>query len=128
MCLTFEEIRLKTIRIAQNLQSHGYKSKQVIGLMVDNVPNLCPIVFAAYSLGCPINALSTTVEKADVKRMLGITEPSVIICDIKVYDLIKECLVELKNDAQIFTFNGTKNDSVAVECLFEKTGNEENFV
>lgn len=129
ICLTFEEIRMKTIRAAQNLQNRGYKAKQVIGLMVENVPHLCPIVFAAYSLGCPINALSTSVEKSDVIRMLGITEPSVMICDIKVYDLIKECLMELGNNkAQIFTFNGTKNDSIAIEYLFERTGNEENFV
>ncbi|XP_055299806.1 probable 4-coumarate--CoA ligase 1 isoform X2 [Sitodiplosis mosellana] len=128
VCLTFNEIRMKTIRAAQNLQTRGLKPKQVIGLMVDNVPNLSPIVFAAYSTGCPLNALTTSVEKPDVIRMLGITEPSVMICDIKVYDLIKECLTELKNDATIFTFNGTKDSSIAVEHLFEPTGNEENFV
>ena len=120
---------MKTIRAAQNLRKHGCcKPKQVIGLMVENVAHLSPIVFAAYSLGCPLNALTTTVEKPDVIRMLGITEPSVMICDIKVYDLIKECLTELRNDAIIFTFNGTKNDSIAVEYLFEATGNEEHFV
>lgn len=126
--LTFEEIRIKTIRAAQSLQKHGYKPKQVIGLMVENVPHLSPIIFAAYSIGCPINALSTSVAKADVMRMYGLTDPSVIICDIKVYDLVKECLTELRKNATIFTFNGTKNDSISVETLFERTDHEESFV
>lgn len=128
ICLTFEEMHLKTIRAAQNLQIRGCTPKQVIGFMVENVPHLSPIVFAAYSVGCPINALSTTVDKSDVLRMLGITQPSIFICDVKKYDLIKECLTELRNDAPIYTFNGTKNSSIAVEYLFEKTGNEESFV
>lgn len=126
--LTFNEIRTKTIRAAQHLQNCGYKPKQVFGLMVENMDDLAPIVFAAYSLGCPINALSTTVDKPDVLRMLGITQPSVFFCDVKVYDLIKECLTELRNDAQIYTFNGTKNDSIAVETLFAPTGAEDLFV
>lgn len=117
-----------TIRAAQNLQSLGYQPKQVVGVMSENVPYLSAIVFASYSIGCPVNVLTTSVEKPDVLRMLGITKPSVMICDIGVFDLVKECLNELENSAKIFTFNGTKNDSEAVENLFKQTGKEEHFV
>lgn len=96
--------------------------------MVENVANLSPIVFAAFSLGCPINALHTSVEKANLIHMLRMTEPSVMFCDVKVYDLANECLKELENDAKIFTFNGTKGNSKAVESLFKQTGTEEDFV
>lgn len=119
---------MKTIQAAQNLQNLGIKPKQVVGVMSDNVPNLSSIVFASYSMGCPINVLPASIEKADILRMLGISDPRVMICDVKVYDLMRECLTELKNEAYIFTFNGTKGNSEAVESLFKETGTEESFM
>lgn len=127
--LTFEQLRLKTIRASQHLQNRGYKAEQVIGIMSENVAHLSPIVFASFCLGCPVNVLSTSVQKPDVLHMLKMTKPSVMFCDVNVYDLIKECLIELGNGAKIFTFNGTKADgSEAVETLFKETGIEEDFL
>lgn len=60
--------------------------------------------------------------------MFAITEPSVIFCDVDVYDLVKECLEKLVNDAKIYTFNGTKGNSMGIECLFQETGREEDFM
>lgn len=117
-----------TVRAAQNLQKRGYKPKQVVGIVAENTENLTPIVFASFCLACPMNALKTTVQKIDVIRMFTITKPNVLFCDVKVYDLVKECLSELQNNAKIFTFNGTKGDSEAVECLFEETGIEDDFL
>lgn len=128
MRLTFDEIRLSTIRIAQNLRCQGYKPKQVIGIMADNSDYLSSIVFASFCLGCPINALSTLVGKQDVMRMYAITEPSVVFCDVHVYDMIEECLNELGNKAKIYTFNGTKGNSEAIENLLQATGTEVNFM
>lgn len=126
--MTFEELRLKTIRAAQNLQARGYKPKQVIGVMCENVAHLSPIVFASFCLGCPVNVLSASVQKPDVLHMLRMTKPSVMFCDVSVFELIKECLSELGNNAKIYTFNGTKDDSEAVETLFKETGIEEDFL
>lgn len=96
--------------------------------MAKNVALLPPIMFASLCLGCPINALHTNVEKSDVIHMFEMTEPSIIFCGIEVYDLVSECLADLHNKAKVFTFNGTKGDSEAVERLFEETGIEEDFV
>lgn len=126
--MTFEDIRLKTIRAAQNLQDRGYKPNQVFGIMAENVANLPPIVFASLCLGCPINAMHTGVEKPNIVRMFEMTKPSLIFCDIKVYDLVEECLKKLGNNAKVFTFNGTKGNSESVDCLLNGTGIEEEFV
>lgn len=96
--------------------------------MAANSAYLSPIVFASFNLGCPINALDTLVEKGDAIQMFRKTEPTIFFCDVGSYDLIKECLNELGNNATIFTFGGTKGDSRSVESLFEETGNEENFM
>lgn len=60
--------------------------------------------------------------------MLSTTQPSLMFCDIKIYDLLKECLSELGNDADIFTFGGQIGDSEPVENLFVENGDEYEFV
>lgn len=59
--------------------------------------------------------------------MFSITAPKVVFCDVDVYDLVHECLNELENDASIFTFGGTTDESTSVEQLFEETPEEKEF-
>lgn len=116
-----------TIRAAQNLQARGCGSKQVVGIVARDVPHLIPIVFAQLCLGNPMNVMNMTF-KADMMRMLQISEPSLMFCEVAKMDLLVECLNELNMKPKIFTFNGTKGDSESVECLFAPTGNEDDYV
>lgn len=116
-----------TIRIAQNLQKRGYAvPKQVFGIISGNVAHVAPVAFAALCLGCPINAMHT-IWKFDTIRVLQMTEPALIFCEAKLYDLVRECLDKVGNRAKIFTLNGTQGDSESVENLLAKTGEEANF-
>lgn len=126
---TYGEIRLHTIRIAQNLQKRGYTApNQVFGIVANNVPHLAAVVFASFCLGCPINATHAASEKANMLYAFRITQPSVIFCEISVYDLVKECFDEIGLNVKIFTFNGVKGDSEAVENLLQITDNEDEFM
>lgn len=40
--MSFDEIRTKSIRIAQNLQIRGYKPKQVFGIIAKNSHHVAP--------------------------------------------------------------------------------------
>lgn len=126
--MTYDEIRIKTIRAAQNLQQRGYKPKQVFGLMAKNSQHVAPIVFASISIGCPVNSLDSTFGKTELIHMLSITKPALMFCDVEAYDLLNECLTELQNDAKIFTFGGSKDEAEPVEHLFSKTCNEDDFL
>lgn len=70
----------------------------------------------------------TGVDKPGLIRMFEVTEPSIVFCDNKAYDLVADCLMHLKNKAKVFTFNGTNGNSEPAEVLFEETGIEEEFV
>lgn len=119
---------MKTIRAAQNLQKRSLlKPKQVVGIIAGNVADLAPIVFALTCLGCPISSMPT-MWKRYIIGMLQKTEPTLIFCEAKLYDMVKESLIEVGNEAKVFTFNGTKGDSETVESLFEETGNENDFM
>lgn len=85
-----------------------------------------PIVFASLCLGHPMNIMNMTF-KPDMIRMLQISEPRLIFCEVDKMDLLVECLNELKMKPKVFTLNGTKG-AESVECLFAKTGNEYDFV
>lgn len=126
--MTFDEIRLKTIRAAQNFQELGYQPKQVFAFMIRNSHNVAPIIFGAISIGCPVNTLDPSFGKTELLHMLGTTKPALMFCDIESYELVKESLIELENDAKIFTFGGSDGDSVPVEDLFAETGTETSFM
>lgn len=116
-----------TIRAAQNLQKRGYNSKQIIGINSLNEPYLAPIIFAALCLGCPVNPLYSKW-KPDIIEMFTLTEPAIIFCEIEKYDVTVECLTEIGSKAKIFTLNGVKGGSEAVESLFAETGMENEFL
>lgn len=118
---------LKTVRAAQNLKKLGHQSNNVFVFMAKNTDYLAPIIFASFCLGCPVNVLDSSFKKAEIIHMLQITEPRLMFCDIEVYSLVSECLKELENDAQIFTFGEQCGNSIAVETLFVETGVESAF-
>lgn len=120
-------MRVKTIRVAQNLQQRGYKQGDIVGIMSGNVHHLAPVVFASICMGCPISTVDTRKESGSISRMFETTEPNVVFCEVKVYDMMVKCLAELGNDAKIFTFNGSKGNSEPVENLFVETGIESEF-
>lgn len=51
-----------------------------------------------------------------------------MFCDVENYELLRECLTELKNCAKIFTFGGSNGDSEQIETLFGKIHNESDFM
>lgn len=126
--MTFDEIRMKTIRAAQNLLNRGYQQKQVFGLMAKNSYHVSPIVFGSISIGCAVNTLDPSFKKAELIHMLNTIKPVLMFCDVEVYDLVKECLTELENNAKILTFGGSKGEAEPVENLFSETHNEDYFM
>ncbi len=126
--MTYDDIRLKTVRAAQNLQKRGYKSHGVYSFIVGNTDDLAPVLFATFCNGCAVNGLDPSFKKIELIHMLGMVQPDLVFCGIEVYELVTECLKDLKNSAKIFTFGGCKGDSEAVEVLFNETETEQLFM
>lgn len=118
---------MMTIRAAQNLQKRGYNSKDVTALITGDVAHLAPIVFAGLCLGHPMSAMASSW-KPDLLRMLEITKPRIIFCEVEKYDLVVECMADLGIQAKVFTFGGAKGDAEPVENLFVETNCEDEFV
>lgn len=123
--MTFDEIRLKTIRAAQHLEARGFQHNGVIGFLVGNHSNLAPIAFASIAIGCAICPFDPSMERTNLLNMLKMTEPVLMFCESNCYAKLNECLMELGNKAKIFVFEG--NQSESVNNLLEKTHKENQF-
>lgn len=126
--MTFDEIKVESIQIAQNLQALGYKQEQVFTLVARNSQHVAPITFASIAIGCPVNPLDPSLGRYEYLHMFKITKPVLVFCDIDCYGMIDECLAELGNKARIFTIGGRCGRSEPVEDLLQKTTEEGLFM
>lgn len=126
--MTFDDIKIKAIRAAENVQRLGYKSNDVFAIMARNSKDVAPIVFGALFNGCAMNTLDPNFGAVELTHMLKTTKPVLIFCDLDVYDLVAKCLKETEMNSSVFTFGGQKSDSKSVDSLFTKTGTEDQFV
>lgn len=126
--MTFREVRMKTIRAAQNLLKRGYKPRQVFGFMAQNSDNLLPIFLSAICLGCPVVPLNTSLTKDEIVRIFSKTKPTLLFCDAKSCAQMNEALRELNWNLEIFTLDEQIVNCESVESLLIETGEEDNFV
>lgn len=96
--------------------------------MAKNSHHLAPLVFSTFCIGCTLNTIDTSFGKVEITHMLKATKPNAVFCDVEVYDLVKNCLDDLGNNANIFTFGGETGSSENVENLFIGSGDENDFV
>lgn len=125
--MTFDEIRMKTVQVAQNLQARGYQPNQVFGMLVGNHTNVAPLVNASIAIGCAICPFDVALDKAELLEMLQLVKPVLLFCEAECCELLNECLVELGNKAKIFIFEDNHGRFDHVDDLFQKTHKENQF-
>lgn len=125
--LTSGFIRRQTIRAAISLQKLGYEKGDIFAFAAKNSHYVAPLVYSTLCIGCTVSTLDTSFSKAEMIHMLSITKPKLMFCDANIYDLVRECLNELDNNANIYTLSGQKGDSIRVEDLFAESSEENHF-
>lgn len=121
-------MRIKCIRVAQNLQARGFRPKQILTLISKNYHNVAPVIFASLSIACPLNPIDPSFGRIEFMHMLSETKPAAIFCEVTSYDIVNEALLQIKHDAHIFTFNGSAGRSEPIENLFQETHIEHRFL
>lgn len=125
--MTFDEMRLETIRIAQNLQKRGFQSRQVFNFMTANSEHLVPVFFASICLACPVVPLHPMLSKDEIVRIFTKTKPTVVFCDVNAFNETNEALKELEWEVKVFTFGGQIDGVEPIENLLVESGNENEF-
>lgn len=116
---TFIDLYNLSIIVAKNLQRLGGKKGQVIYVTTSNTVDIAPLIFAALYLGLTISLMHPHLTKTEYERFVSMINPKYVLCDLELYQLSKQCLESQKIRAQIFTFDGQIDESIAVNTLFE---------
>lgn len=125
---TFDELHELTIRIAKRLRSVGLERGEVVFFLTENTADIPALVFAALCLGCVITARRSSSSKLEHVRYLTVVKPKYVFCDLEHYNMMKECLIDLKIQAKFFTFDGQIDESILVNDLFEVDDMDSYFV
>lgn len=113
---TFNEIRTMTCSATKSLQSLGCKKGDLVCFSTRNTADAPAITFAALYLGVQVAVLPEYLSKMEFERFLELLKPKILFCDADVH---RKCLEYLSKDVTIFTFDGTTDDSVSANILFE---------
>lgn len=126
--LTCKELKISSIRVAQNLQKLGIEADDVIGMICENSNCAASLIIGCLLFGAPMNPLDNSFKKNEIKQLYRQMKPKLVVCDVDVYPMLKQALDELENDALIFTTLGSIPNVPSVDELLEPTGMENEFV
>ncbi|KAG5680307.1 hypothetical protein PVAND_009822 [Polypedilum vanderplanki] len=101
--LTCEEVKITSIRVAQNLKRLGIKADDVVGFICRNSSTIISLIYGCVLIGAPINPLHVSFDKEKIQQMFRQTKPVLVFCDHDLFELTKEALREIKSNAMIFT-------------------------
>lgn len=127
--MTASEMRLRSIRIGQNLMNKaGVKSGDMIVLIARNNDNIASLMYACMSIGTPFMPLDGFFEVPDMIHMFKIFKPNMIFCELGRLNTVKIALSQMLLNIPIITFD--KSEEENVQCIDDyllPTGNEDNF-
>ncbi|XP_065091269.1 probable 4-coumarate--CoA ligase 1 [Ochlerotatus camptorhynchus] len=124
--LTCEEMRLRSIRAAQNLTRLGYTKGDTIGFAVRNRENVAPIVYGCFLIGAPVNCIDPDFTATDMAYMFGISKPVLVIADEDNVDTVKtSCQTAGISPKFVVMDQAPGDDDPSALNVVEETGNEQ---
>lgn len=127
--LTCDELRVKSVRVAQNLNKLGFKADDVVGIICRPSHDLSIALYGCIFIGAPVNPLDISFSKDDLKQMFSQTLPKLVVCDSDMVSKARKALCELNNDAPIFSITSDdEKETTNFSKLLMPTGEEDNFV
>ncbi|XP_055297527.1 uncharacterized protein LOC129566039 [Sitodiplosis mosellana] len=126
--MTKSEIRIRSIRCAQNLAKLGCTQNDCIGVVARNHHNLTPLLYGAIFNGSPICPFDVLIVKDGIDVLLDRLRPSFIFGDADVLDSVKEIVNNMGFSSKFFTVNGSADAYESIDSLMNETGEEDSFV
>lgn len=69
--MVMSEIRIRTIRLAQNLLEHGCTQNDRVAIVARNSHNITPLAAALLCIGTPFNAVDINLIKGLLRHFVG---------------------------------------------------------
>ncbi|XP_044731912.1 4-coumarate--CoA ligase 1-like isoform X2 [Chrysoperla carnea] len=123
---THLDVKTRSIRVAKELRAHGIGLGDVISICSTNTPNSALPLLAGMYLGAVINPLDPTLNKSDIKHLMGITTPKIIFTEESCLTMIEEVIEELHLSTEIVVF-GDSNKHATFSQFLSESINENDF-
>uniref|UniRef100_A0A336M4T4 CSON003268 protein n=1 Tax=Culicoides sonorensis TaxID=179676 RepID=A0A336M4T4_CULSO len=119
--LTCSELRVKSIRLAENLKRKGYKFGDIIATVSRNNHDISAVVFGCNIIGAPVNCLDPNFTATEISDLLMITKPKLVFCENYNLKNVQSALNEINLKPEIIlTGDEVHEDMIHVTSLYEE--------
>ncbi|EAT45818.1 AAEL002940-PA [Aedes aegypti] len=127
--VTYHEMRLRSIRVAQNLSAIvGIEKGDMVTIVARNNENVAPIVFGCFMLGTPMNTLDPGFHREDFAHMFESIKPKLVICEGDLVDEMVGAFEMVGIEPELIVFGPRINGYGKVDDLLVETGTEKYFL
>lgn len=127
--LTCDDIRLRSIRAAQNLTKLGYKQGDMVGFAMRNRENVAPLVYGCFLIGAPVNCVDPDFTAADMAHMFRISRPVLVVADEENVGTVKAaCRDAGINPKFVVVDRATVEGDLSGSDVVKETGNEQYYL
>ncbi|XP_055544510.1 uncharacterized protein LOC129729738 [Wyeomyia smithii] len=126
--VTYHEMRLRSVRVAQNLSSMGFEAGDLVSIVARNNEKLASVLFGCFMAGLSVNSLDPSFHREDLAHMFKTIRPRTVFCE---GDLIEEVTAacDMANvSPNLIIFGPRVNGFTRVDDLLVETGTEQHFL
>lgn len=126
--LSCDQLRIASIRVAQNLQNIGVQEDDIIGLITRHSPFATCFITGCILSGAIINPLDGDMSEEDILHVYSESRPKIIVCDGAAIPKLQRALKNVDFDYRIYaSTDDTSTYHLNAKNFLKPTGREESF-
>lgn len=125
--VTCEDLKINSIRVAQNLSSIGIDVDDVVGLILCQSHFTTFLLHGCVFLGAIPNTFDFSFGEEDIRHVFMQSKPKIIICDIEGVPKLKSALKDVDFKFQIYTTSADSSTYPSALQFLSPTKREQSF-
>lgn len=126
--LSCDQLRISSIRVAQQLQKVGIQEDDVIGLISHHSHFATCFITGCILAGAIINPLDSEFSEDDILHVFSESKPKIIVCDGETIPKLQRALKNVDFDYRIYSLtDATSSYQLNANSFLTPTGEEVNF-
>lgn len=127
--ITCNEMRKKSIQVAEGLRKIGCIQGDVVAIISRNNHDIAPVLFGCLTLGAAVNCLDPTFELDDLVHMLSKTKPKIVFYEAFNYVTVNDAITKLGLESTLYLLGEHKAGCLHIENFYRKLDiDEENYI
>lgn len=125
--LTCRDLRINSVRIAQNLSKIGIIEDDVVSLFIKQSNFATCFINACVFIGAIINPLDAELDEGDIQHLISQTKPKIIICENDDIPKIDSILKKMDIKIPIYATSDKDTNFHSIQDFLKATNKEDEF-